>query len=343
VLRCGAGEEVDLAEGEAGAATPIAVVDIATTGVYPGGKDRIIEVAVVRFRRGAGEVEDEYTTLVNPRRDLGRSEIHGITGADVAAAPDFAEIAGDVGQRLNGAIVAAHNVRFVLGFLRAEYGRLGIALPSFPTLCTLQLAHGLGGASPRSLHACCAAAGVEHPEPHTAAGDARACLALLDAYLDEAPGASLHDLGSEHTRIPDPGWITVPASGRRTVRTPEAMLRARERGYLSRLVAHLPSHEGTSLREAEYLCLLDDVLRDRALSRDEAEALWSAAYSWGMSQNDVAGAHQAFLWALVRQAKADGVVTDGERRDLATLCEILGADPEGLAVILDALGPTGVR
>jgi hypothetical protein len=37
------------------------------------------------------------------------------------------------------------------------------------------------------------------------------------------------------------------------------------------------------------------------------------------------------------------VVTDVERRDLATLCEILGADPEGLAVILDALGPAGAR
>jgi DNA polymerase-3 subunit epsilon len=57
-----------------------------------------------------------------------------------------------------------------------------------------------------------------------------------------------------------------------------------------------------------------------------------------MSQNDVAGAHQAYLWAIARQAQADGVVTEMERRDLATVCELLGVDPEALAAIVGEPG-----
>jgi len=55
-----------------------------------------------------------------------------------------------------------------------------------------------------------------------------------------------------------------------------------------------------------------------------------------MGRNDVDGAHQAYLWALARQAKADGVVTDVERRDLVTVCELLGVSRRTLEQILDA-------
>lgn len=47
-----------------------AVVDLETTGLFPGGQDRIIEIAVVLTDR-TGEVEETWCTLVNPERDLG--------------------------------------------------------------------------------------------------------------------------------------------------------------------------------------------------------------------------------------------------------------------------------
>lgn len=56
-------------------------------------------------------------------------------------------------------------------------------------------------------------------------------------------------------------------------------------------------------------------------------------------QNDVNGAHQAYVWALARQAKADGMGTELEHRDLATVCELLGVDPETLGHVLDAPTP----
>src|SRR5262245_55134982 len=95
--------------------TSFAVIDLETTGLYAKRHDRIIEIAVLRLRPDL-EVEDEWTTLVNPRRDVGRTDIHGITAGDVTAAPLFEEIAPDVAVRLRDAVVVGHHLRFDLTF-----------------------------------------------------------------------------------------------------------------------------------------------------------------------------------------------------------------------------------
>src|SRR3972149_2586656 len=77
-----------------------AVLDGETAGLYPGGHDRIVEIAVVKIT-GAGEILDEYATLVNPRRDLGPVGIHGIHATAVISAPLFEDIAGDVADRIS--------------------------------------------------------------------------------------------------------------------------------------------------------------------------------------------------------------------------------------------------
>ena len=100
--------------------TPFAVGDLETTDIYPGGRDRVIEIAVVRTSPRF-EIEDEWTTLVNPRRDIGRTDIHGIGAGDVAHAPLREEIAGDVGMRLRDAVVVGPHLRFDLGFLASEF------------------------------------------------------------------------------------------------------------------------------------------------------------------------------------------------------------------------------
>jgi DNA polymerase III epsilon subunit-like protein len=83
------------------------------------------------------QVEDEWVTLVNPARDIGRSDIHGIRAGDVAGAPTFAGIAGDAASRLREAIILGHQLRFDRNFLQAEFTRLGVQLPVLPGLCTL--------------------------------------------------------------------------------------------------------------------------------------------------------------------------------------------------------------
>jgi DNA polymerase-3 subunit epsilon len=54
---------------------PLAVVDVETTGLNPYRHDRIVEVAVVVVELN-GQVIREFTTLINPERDIGPTSIH---------------------------------------------------------------------------------------------------------------------------------------------------------------------------------------------------------------------------------------------------------------------------
>src|SRR5512134_1746588 len=88
----------------------VAVVDIETTGLHAGA-DRVVEMSVVRVDPG-GQPVLAVNTLVNPRRPVAATEIHGITDDDVADAPTFADIAGDVAGAISDAVLMAYNVYF---------------------------------------------------------------------------------------------------------------------------------------------------------------------------------------------------------------------------------------
>jgi DNA polymerase-3 subunit epsilon len=49
------------------------------------------------------------------------------------------------------------------------------------------------------------------------------------------------------------------------------------------------------------------------------------------------------VWALARQAKADGVVTDLERSDLVSVCELLSVDASTLAQLLEPAAPVPLK
>lgn len=168
--------------GRAIADTPIAVLDFETTGLSPGG-DRVIEVSVVR--RDPGERPRlVFDTLVNPGRRVAATQIHGITDADVAAAPAFGEIAGDLVEALRGCVVSAYNVYFDIRFLSYELGRAGVRhLP--PHFCLMYLRPMLGMGERCRLDAACAVHGIalEARSYHTAAADTIASAELLELCL----------------------------------------------------------------------------------------------------------------------------------------------------------------
>ena len=95
-----------------------AVIDFETTGLFPGGHDRVIEVAVVHVSSD-GQIEGQWETLINPGRDLGRQDIHRVRAADVMNAPDFAQIAPQLLALLDGRVIVAHNAGFDVRFLLA--------------------------------------------------------------------------------------------------------------------------------------------------------------------------------------------------------------------------------
>ena len=113
--------------------TPIAVIDLETTGLAPG-RDRVVELSVVRRDPGREPVL-ALDTLVNPSRRVAATEIHGITDEDVEDAPRFESIAANVVEALSDCVVAAYNVYFDIRFLAYELERCGVKCPP-PHFCT---------------------------------------------------------------------------------------------------------------------------------------------------------------------------------------------------------------
>ena len=104
------------------------VLDTETTGLNPRAGDRVIEIGCVELvnRRLTG---NNFHSYLNPERDSeeGALAVHGLTTEFLADKPKFAEIANSLRDYLAGAEIIIHNAPFDVGFLDAEFARLGIA------------------------------------------------------------------------------------------------------------------------------------------------------------------------------------------------------------------------
>ena len=93
------------------------VFDLETTGLSPAA-DRIIEISGLRVKNG--QVEDSFSTLVNPEMPIprGARAVNGITNAMVAGAPCVEEAVGSFLEFAGGQILVGHNIHsFDMKFL----------------------------------------------------------------------------------------------------------------------------------------------------------------------------------------------------------------------------------
>lgn len=319
------------------------VLDVETTGLSPG-TDRILEVAVLRCD-ARGRVLDEWVTRCNPDGPVGATHIHGITDADVKNSPRFASLVPELNARLAGLAVVAHNARFDLAFLRAEFAGAGWKLPYLPSICTLEASwHYLPQLDRRRLADCCLASGIRAQGAHSAIGDARATATLLASYLDPgfgpAPLAEHIDVARAAMTVAWPteagGLTRSSGSSRRPART-----------YLTRLpapslveaLAHLSLadalDEGAPEGAMSYLELLATALEDGELSVAEGAALAELASLYELSPTDVVAANRGFLLALAHEALQDGKVSRAEREELRATAGLLDLDPKLVLSVLD--------
>jgi DNA polymerase-3 subunit epsilon len=167
----------------------LAFVDVETTGSSPA-RERVTEIGVVRVDVDGDAVRvDEWSTLVNPGLPIPADVqwLTGITNAMVRAAPSFADVAQELIDRLDGAIFVAHNARFDYGFLRAEFGRAGLAFHA-KTLCTVRLSRALDPErSPHTLDALVDRFSLYGEQRHRALGDARILWRLVQALYRRHP------------------------------------------------------------------------------------------------------------------------------------------------------------
>lgn len=164
-----------------------AVVDIETSGLSVR-HHRVLQVGVVTVD-AAGRVLDRWGTLVRPRSRwwfrVGPRRIHGIDRRSLRRAPLAADVLDGLADRLDGAIVVAHNAAFDLPFLQAFAARERRTLPLGSALCTLTLSRSLDPERRQShrLGDVCTRYGVTLSRAHDALADAEATAAVLPHLL----------------------------------------------------------------------------------------------------------------------------------------------------------------
>jgi DNA polymerase-3 subunit epsilon len=317
------------------------VVDLETTGLFPQQHDRILEIGVV-FVSDSGQIEGEWSTLVNPQRDVGPTEIHGVTARDVLEAPLFADIAPALLDAMRGRTLVAHNARFDVRFLEYELQRAGLpCIGAHPSgLCTMEWAPKFLHAGSRKLIDCCDAAGIHLANAHDALCDAHATAELLIHLMalvgKPPPWLSVLDA----TRAFEwPACAAAEAAVAMVGRTTAAPARAD--AWLDRIVAGMPHWD--DIRIESYLEVLESALLDRYLSAHEESALVETAVGLGIERDLLDGIHRDYLASMAAVALADGVVTSTERADLETVAALLGLTAGDIDAALSAAKPPDRR
>lgn len=226
------------------------LLDLETTGGNPV-HDRVTEIAAVRIENGT-EVA-RWSTLVHPGTSIPSfiQNLTGITNEMVADAPSFSEVASQLLEILEGAVLVAHNVRFDHGFLLNEFARLERSL-QVKTLCTVRLSrklypqhrgHGLDAIMQRH--------GLQTTARHRAMGD----VDVVQTWLAIASG----ELGTELIRSQAQALLQSSAALPSQLETPINDIPASVGVYLFYGEGPLPLYIGKSVN-----------LRSRVMSHFQA-------------------------------------------------------------------------
>lgn len=305
-----------------------AVIDLETTGLAPSYGHRIIEIGIVHVTPD-GEVERTFETVVNPNRDLGPVHIHRLRGADMAGAPTFEDIAGDLVDRLRGRVVVAHNASFEARFLHAEFERLGHRSPlkqASSALCTMRLAQEFLPGSGRKLADCCSAYDIELVDAHEALADAHATARLLGAYIGSArTDPRWADWGS---RARDLHWPGVPPGGRQwTAR--RRSVGTHDQTRVEAATDRLPAVDGGA-EATLYAAVLDRAVSEDLLAASDADQLAAYASEFGLDASARAKLHRRYFGDLVEAMWAGGVLTIQDHIQLGRVARLLGVTDDEL-------------
>lgn len=172
---------------------PMVIFDLETTGLSIG-EDRMVEIAYQKIMPN-GEVI-AVAKRINPGMPIPADSmaIHGITDADVAGAPSFAQLCYELWSVFDGADVGGFNITgFDLPFLRAEFAKVGknFDYSNKRVLDAKVLYHKMAArdmVSARNLSAAYKLyCGKEHITAHTGAGDVEVTVEILEKQLEKYP------------------------------------------------------------------------------------------------------------------------------------------------------------
>ncbi|MGB3136204.1 MAG: 3'-5' exonuclease [Nodosilinea sp.] len=157
--------------------TTFVALDFETADRY---RDSACALGLVRVEQGQ-VINKAHHLIRPPRRQFEFTHIHGITWAQVANQPDFAELWPSVAVMLAGAdFFVAHNAPFDRSVLYACCQAHGIEPPVPEFVCTVKLARQSWNIRPTKLPNVCDYLGIPLNH-HDALSDAEACAQIAIA------------------------------------------------------------------------------------------------------------------------------------------------------------------
>jgi len=324
------------------------VIDVETTGLNPS-SNRIVEIALLRVNNGM--ITESYENRFNPEGPVGKTEIHGITDADVANAPRFSDRADEIKAFIGERALVAHNAKFDLAFLRAEFARSGNELPWLKSICTLEASqYYLPDLYRRKLADCCGEIGIQIDNAHSALGDAMATAKLCHFYLmpEKSPTPRPSDLNiiSNPIMKEKPKSSTTDSHTRARIEKEQshrAISSASALSELKKLLAGVGI--GSFLNElhipgaVEYLEKLLEVLGDLSIDDAEQESLQGLKGVYGLSDSQISDLNESLLTLVIEQALKDEKISTDEREEFKAIAGVLNI-PESKILTLTKAAKT---
>jgi DNA polymerase-3 subunit epsilon len=168
------------------------VFDTETTGLSPGGGDRMVEIGCVEMI-GRIETGRHYHCYYNPERPMPSEAeaVHGLSDIFLSDKPRFADKADELLEFIGDSPLVAHNASFDFGFLNHELERCGRGSICLTRMVdTLVLARSRHPGAKHSLDALCSRFGVDrsHRVKHGALLDAQL---LAQVYIELTGGRQI--------------------------------------------------------------------------------------------------------------------------------------------------------
>lgn len=294
--------------------------DVETTGF--GKNDRIVEIGFVAFKND--KVLEEWSTLINPLRDVGKTNIHGITPSMVSTAPLFEDVINDVFRMINRRVLVAHQFSFDARMLIQELIRANTEGDIGKGFCTMIASRRLLAGTGDSLASTCAELRVESIKAHSALGDARMTMQIFQHLMEDEQ--DVRPAYVEYQKILNPTRVLVR----------EAFLRE-PNDAIDRIKAFTQKIPFPTSDEkfVAYLLLLNMAMQDLVISKSEQFELENWASELGVTKSDLTSLHQGYLDSFIQAALRDGVITIQERE----MIELVGKALNLPVVIPDAPQP----
>lgn len=165
------------------------IFDTETTGLESK-FDRIIEIGGIELFNHfpTGRTIHIYINPADRKVHPDALAVHGITDEFLLDKPKFEDVVQEIRDFFEGARWVAHNATFDMGFINAEFGRLGID-PVSPEMVTdtLSMARRKHPMGPNSLDALCRRYGIDnsHRTKHGALLDSEL---LAEVYIEMIGG-----------------------------------------------------------------------------------------------------------------------------------------------------------